>query len=78
MYDMFLFFGHGEGDIGAVGNEYTELELVRSLTLNCVTLLENKGIKVLTNVKNGFNNFNRNLTNGQEIKYKMGATLHLN
>lgn len=77
-YDMFLFFGHGEGDNGAVGNGYTELELVRCLTLNCVTLLENKGVKVLTNVKNGFNNYNRNLTSGQEIKYKMGATLHLN
>lgn len=78
MYDMFLFHGHGEGDNGAIGNGYTELELAKSLTLNCVTLLENKGVSVLTNVKTGFNNYNRNLTKGQEIKYKMGGTIHLN
>lgn len=78
MYDIFLFYGHGEGDNGAIGNGYIELELAKSLTLNCVTLLENKGVKVLTNLKNGFNNYNRNLTSGQEIKYKMGAAIHLN
>lgn len=78
MYDMFLFHGHGEGDKGAIGNEYTELELAKSLTLNCITLLENKGVSVLTNVKTGYNNYNRNLTKAQEVKYKMGATIHLN
>lgn len=78
MYDMFLFHGHGEGDNGAIGNGYTELELAKSLTLNCVTLLENKGVSVLNNVKTGFNNYNRNLTKAQQIKYKMGGTIHLN
>lgn len=78
MYDMFLFYGHSEGDNGAIGNGYTELELAKSLTLNCVTLLENKGVSVLTNLKTGYNNYNRNLTKGQEIKYKMGGTIHLN
>lgn len=78
MFDMFLFFGHGEGDNGAIGNGYTELELAKSLTLNCVTLLENRGVSVLTNSKNGYNNYNRNLTKGQEFKYRMGGTIHLN
>lgn len=78
MYDMILFHGHGEGDNGAVGNGTTELFLARELTQKCVDLLEKKGVSVLTNLKTGYNNYNRNIINGQVINYHMGATIHLN
>lgn len=76
MYDMFLFHGHGEGDGGAEGNGYTELDLARQLTNRCLSLLRDRGVNVYTN--DGQNNYNRNLTRDKRFSYNMGATIHLN
>ena len=77
-YDMFLFYGHGEGDCGACANGYKEVDLAKDLTKRVYDLLINKGVKVLTNLENGYNNYNRNLTSGHNIKYKMGCSIHFN
>ena len=78
IYDMFLFFGHGEGDSGATGNGYNEVDLTKELAINIYNLLVGKGVKVFTNINNGYNNYNRNLTSGQNFTYKMGCTIHFN
>lgn len=77
-YDMFLFHGHGEGDVGACGNGYTELERAKLLTSKVYKLLVDKNVSVLTNLQTGYNNYNRNLTKGHTFNYKMGCTIHLN
>lgn len=78
MKDMILFHGHGEGDCGAVGNNRTELEMVKELQRLCLKLLEDRGVDVLHNQDTGYNNYYRNLTKGVSLKYKMGAVLHIN
>lgn len=77
-YDMCLFHGHGEGDNGAEGNNYTELELVRMLLKKTVTYLENRDVSVLHNYDSGLNNYYNNLTKNVTLKYKMGGVLHIN
>lgn len=75
---MCLFHGHGEGDCGAIGNNRTELEMVRELQSLCLRLLEDRGVDVLHNRDTGFNNYHRNLTSGEAFKYKMGCVIHIN
>lgn len=77
-YDMFLFHGHGEGDSGAVGNGLIELEIAKEITGVAVNMLRSKGVLVKTNYDSGYNNYHRNLTKGDNFKYRMGATIHIN
>lgn len=77
-YDLGLFFAHGEGDPGAVGNGYTEEELSKTIVNNVLKILKDKNLNIHTNIDSGFNNFKRNLTKDVNYKYKMAFTLHFN
>mgnify|MGYP002518217820 CR=1 FL=1 len=76
MKDLFILYGHGEGDPGATGNGYQELERVKVLTGKVVKLLEDKGVSVLTNYGKDHNNYKKSMT--EKTKYSCGCTIHLN
>lgn len=77
-YDMFLFYGHGEGDNGAVGFNFNELDRAKELTKKVYDLLTSKGVNILTNIGKDQNNYYRNLTVGHTFNYKIGCSIHLN
>ena len=77
-YDLGLFFAHGEGDTGAVGNGYTEENLSKQIVTKILSILKSKNLNVHTNIDTGYNNYKRNLTQGNTYKYKMAFTLHFN
>lgn len=77
-YDLGLFFAHGEGDCGAVGNGYAEENLSKQIVTKILNILKSKNLNVHTNIESGYNNYKRNLTQGNTYKYKMAFTLHLN
>ena len=51
-YDVFCFRGHGNGDPGATGNGYKEVDIAQSFVTRINELLKNKGLSVLTNSLN--------------------------
>lgn len=75
MYDIFIFRGHGNGDCGAIGNGYTEEQVVQILVNLVVKKLRSKGVNVHTNAANQNNYQNCCLSS---YKYKFGYTFHLN
>lgn len=77
-YDLALFYGHGEGDNGCVGNGFNEVQLVKPLTEKIYNYLTSQGLNVQTNLFNGLNNFKSVLTNGNTYKYKMAFSNHIN
>lgn len=77
-FDLALFYGHGEGDNGCVGNGHTEVELVKPLTEKIYNNLVKKGLNVQTNLYNGLNNFKSNLTKDNTYKYKFAISNHIN
>lgn len=76
-YDIFCFRGHGNGDPGATGNGYKEVDIAQSFVSRINELLKNKGLSVLTNSLNQ-NNYEVCLLKGQQINRKFGYEIHLN
>lgn len=76
-YDVFCFRGHGNGDTGATGNGYKEVDIAQSFVSRINELLKNKGLSVLTNSLNQ-NNYQVCLLKGQQITKKFGYEIHLN
>lgn len=75
-YDLPIFHGHGDGDNGACGNGYTELQLVTLITDKVNKILINKGLHVHSN--DGQNNYNRDLTANNQYRVMCGLEIHLN
>ena len=71
-YDLGLFFAHGEGDCGAVGNGYTEENLSKQIVTKILNILKSKNLNVHTNIDSGYNNYKRNLT--KEIRNENNQT----
>lgn len=76
IYDMFLFHGHGDGDVGACGNGYKELDIVKTLQSKILNNLKPYNLNIHAN--NGENNYNKDLTRGNEYKESFGLILHVN
>lgn len=76
-YDVFCFRGHGNGDCGAIGNGYKEIDIAQSFTSRINELLKNKGLNVLTNSLTQ-NNYEICLLVGKQIVKKFGYEIHLN
>lgn len=76
-YDVFNFRGHGNGDSGAVGSGYKEVDIAQAFTTRINELLKNKGLSVLTNNINQ-NNYEVCLLIGQQIIRKFGYEIHVN
>lgn len=75
-YDLFLFNGHGDGDMGACYNGYKEQVLAKKLVNRVIEILKPYNINIHTN--GDLNNYNRNLTKGNKYKYVEGLCIHLN
>ena len=75
-YDLFLFSGHGEGDIGACANGYKEKELSEKVVKRVITLLQPYNINIHTNGE--LNNYKRNLTKGNKYNMVEGLSIHFN
>lgn len=76
-YDVVNLRGHGNGDSGAVGNGYKEVDLAQQFVDRINVLVRNKGVTVLTNTYYQ-NNFEICVLNGHNITKHFGYELHLN
>lgn len=76
-YDVVNFRGHGNGDCGAVGNNYREVDIAQMFVDEINSLLTERDISVLTNSMYQ-NNYEKCLIIGNNVTKKMGFELHLN
>ena len=75
MYDIFIFRGHGNGDVGAADGVNTEVEVAQKIVNGVVSKLKSKGVSVHTNSYNE-NNYQRCIL--KDYKYKYGYSIHMN
>ena len=77
MYDIAYLRGHGNGDKGAIGNNRTEYDMCQDRVNRVVKYLQEGGMKVFTNSPSE-NNFETNILQGVDLKYKFAITDHMN
>ena len=75
MYDIFIFRGHGNGDVGATDGVNTEVEVAKKIVNGVVSKLKSKGVSVHTNSYNE-NNYQNCIL--KSYKYKYGYSIHMN
>ena len=76
-YDIAYLRGHGNGDKGAIGNNRTEYDMCQDRVNRVVKYLQAGGMKVFTNSPSQ-NNFETNILQGIDLKYKFAITDHMN
>lgn len=75
MNDLYIFRGHGNGDVGACGGGLTEEHVANVLTQKVVGYLKSKGVQVQTNTLHE-NNYEVNIATENNLHY--GITIHMN
>ena len=75
MYDIFIFRGHGNGDVGATDGVNTEVAIAQKIVDGVVSKLKSKGVSVHTNSYSE-NNYQNCIL--KSYKYKYGYSIHMN